>query len=115
MKKSLLFSILIISIFHSFAQTIIDRDPAIQKMVSEVSKDSLESYVRKLVSFGTRNTLSTQTDPKRGYWRCTQLGIESVQRVCKTIQWPVDPHLLIPSRFSLTDAGWMLLFCLVML
>jgi len=66
MKKSLLISLLIISIFPSFAQTIIDRDPAIQKMVSEVSKDSLESYVRKLVSFGTRNTLSTQTDTKRG-------------------------------------------------
>lgn len=66
MKKTLLFSLLILSIFHSFAQTIVDRDPAIQNMVSEVSKDSLESYVRKLVSFGTRNTLSTQTDPKRG-------------------------------------------------
>jgi hypothetical protein len=35
-------------------------------MVSEISKDSLESYVRKMVSFGTRNTLSTQKDPKRG-------------------------------------------------
>jgi Zn-dependent M28 family amino/carboxypeptidase len=48
------------------AQTTIQRDPQIEKMVSEVSKDSLESYIRKLVSFGTRNTLSTQTDPKRG-------------------------------------------------
>ncbi len=66
MKKSLLFSILIFPIFPSFAQTIIDRDPAIEKMASEVSKDSLESYVKKMVSFGTRNTLSTQTDPKRG-------------------------------------------------
>src|SRR6185503_15032890 len=42
------------------------KDPAIEKMVGEVSKDSLESYVRKMVSFGTRNTLSTQTDPNRG-------------------------------------------------
>jgi hypothetical protein len=48
------------------AQTTITRDPQIEKMVSEVSKDSLESYIRKMVSFGTRNTLSTQTDPKRG-------------------------------------------------
>src|SRR5690242_13394072 len=56
-----------ITISHSIlAQTTINRDPEIQKMVSEVSKDSLESYIRKMVSFGTRNTLSTQTDPKRG-------------------------------------------------
>ena len=48
------------------AQTTISRDPQIEKMLSEVSKDSLESYIRKMVSFGTRNTLSTQTDPKRG-------------------------------------------------
>ena len=73
MKKSFLLSILIFSVLHSFAQTIIYRDPKIEKMVSEVSKDSLESYIKKLVSFGTRNTLSTQTDTKRGigaarYW-----------------------------------------------
>jgi hypothetical protein len=35
-------------------------------MVSEVSRDSLQSYIRKLVSLGTRNTLSTQSDAKRG-------------------------------------------------
>jgi hypothetical protein len=35
-------------------------------MVKEVSPDSLRSYINTLVAFGTRNTLSTQTDPKRG-------------------------------------------------
>ena len=35
-------------------------------MVNEVSADSLQSYINTLVSFGTRSTLSTQTDPKRG-------------------------------------------------
>lgn len=49
-----------------FSQTTIHRDPQIEKMVQEVSKDSLESYTQKMVSFGTRNTLSTQTDSKRG-------------------------------------------------
>lgn len=62
--------ILFLSIFSfsigSFAQTTIQRDPLIEKMVGEISKDSLESYIRKMVSFGTRNTLSTQTDAKRG-------------------------------------------------
>jgi hypothetical protein len=50
----------------TFSQTIIQKDPLIENMVKEVSADSLRSYITKLVSFGTRNTLSTQTDPKRG-------------------------------------------------
>lgn len=66
MKK--IFLSLSIALFcnSSFAQTIIHRDPEIEKMISEVSKDSLEAYIKKMVSLGTRNTLSTQTDPKRG-------------------------------------------------
>ncbi len=57
------------SIFISvaiMAQTIIHRDPEIEKMVNEVSKDSLKSYIKKMVSFGTRSTLSAQVDAKRG-------------------------------------------------
>ncbi|HEY5409077.1 MAG TPA: peptidase M28, partial [Ginsengibacter sp.] len=60
---------LLITLFSAkaiFAQTIIDRDPEISQMVKEVSADSLQSYINTLVDFGTRNTLSTQTDSKRG-------------------------------------------------
>lgn len=49
-----------------FSQIIIQRDPEIEKMVKEVSADSLQSYIKAMVSFGTRNTLSTQTNPTRG-------------------------------------------------
>ena len=55
-----------IALLTTAQTTIIQRDLEIEKMVSEVSKDSLESYLKKMVSFGTRNTLSTQTDSKRG-------------------------------------------------
>jgi hypothetical protein len=48
------------------AQTIIRRDPEIEKMVQEISPDSLRSYIRQMVSFGTRHTLSSTTDKKRG-------------------------------------------------
>src|SRR6476469_8977376 len=41
-------------------------DPEIQKMVREVSAKNIEATIRKLVTFGTRNTLSSQTDPNRG-------------------------------------------------
>jgi len=41
-----------------FSQNTIAKDPQIEKMVKEVSPDSLRSYITKLVGFGTRNTLS---------------------------------------------------------
>jgi hypothetical protein len=37
-----------------------------REIADEVSQDRLEAIVAKLVSFGTRHTLSSQTDPKRG-------------------------------------------------
>ncbi|MGN6399241.1 MAG: M28 family metallopeptidase [Flavisolibacter sp.] len=51
---------------YSFAQTIIHRDAEIEQMVKEISSDSLQSYILKMVSFGTRSTLSTVTDKKHG-------------------------------------------------
>src|SRR5215213_2162594 len=41
-------------------------DPEITKMVKEVSARNIEATIRKLVSFGTRNTLSEQNNPTRG-------------------------------------------------
>jgi Peptidase family M28 len=49
-----------------FAQTTIIKDASIEQMVKEVSADSLRSYIQTMVNFGTRNTLSTQTNTKRG-------------------------------------------------
>lgn len=65
MKKLFLFLFASISI-KGFTQTIIQRDPEIEQMVKEVSPDSLKSYITKLVSFGTRSTLSSTTDKNRG-------------------------------------------------
>ncbi len=66
MRKIILLFILLFSVAFLNAQTIVHRDPQIEKMVAQVSKDSLSSYIKQMVSLGTRNTLSTQTDPKRG-------------------------------------------------
>jgi hypothetical protein len=67
MRKKLfcVFSLAVIC-YPLFAQTTINRDPEIDKMVKEVSSDSLQSYILKMVSLGTRNTLSTQSNPARG-------------------------------------------------
>ena len=65
MTKSILTFLLpfLLSSFHPsllFAQTTIHRDPTILQLVAQVSADSLKAYVEKLVSFGTRQTLSGQ-------------------------------------------------------
>jgi len=50
----------------SFAQKKEKPNPEIAKMLKEVSAKRIESDIRKLVSFGTRNTLSEQDNPTRG-------------------------------------------------
>ena len=64
--KFILFVALLFSANILFAQTTINRDAEIENMVKEVSADSLQSYINTLVSFGTRNTLSTQTSNTKG-------------------------------------------------
>lgn len=53
-------------VYTVFAQTVIKRDPAIEKMVQEVNADSLQAYIRAMVSFKTRSTVSSTTDSKSG-------------------------------------------------
>lgn len=64
--KPFLFFCLLFAFQSIFPQTIIQRDPEIESMVKEVSPDSLQSYIKTMVAFGTRNTLSTQKDTERG-------------------------------------------------
>jgi len=64
--KIILFVALLFCANILFAQTSINRDPQIENMVKQVSADSLRSYINTLVSFGTRNTLSTQTSNAKG-------------------------------------------------
>ncbi len=42
------------------------RNRTIANVVREIDARNIETTIRKLVSFGTRNTLSEQNDPKRG-------------------------------------------------
>lgn len=41
-------------------------NPQIPRIVAEINPKNIENTIRKLVSFGTRNTLSQQDDPNRG-------------------------------------------------
>ncbi len=66
MKKITIVLFVFFTAIKMQAQTTISRDPSIEQMVKEISPDSLRNYIQTMVNFGTRNTLSTQTDKKRG-------------------------------------------------
>ncbi|RYY64899.1 MAG: M20/M25/M40 family metallo-hydrolase [Chitinophagaceae bacterium] len=65
------------------AQTVIQRDPQLAAMVRSVSSDSLRSYINQLVSFGTRHTLSSPTDPKRGIGAARNWVVQKFQEFGK--------------------------------
>ncbi len=59
---------LCVSVVNSFAQKAKKEKPnaEIAAMLKEISAKNIETTIRKLVSFGTRNTLSEQENPARG-------------------------------------------------
>ncbi len=58
-------------------------DPAIQRWVNEVSAKNLEADVRKLVSYGTRHTLSDTKDKKRGIGASRQYVFDEFKKYSK--------------------------------
>lgn len=68
MKKLLITALTLCSLNNAFSQSpvIIQKDPEIEQMLKEVSADSLQAYIKTMVGFGTRNTLSTQREAHRG-------------------------------------------------
>src|SRR6185295_249775 len=46
-------------------------DRELRKILREIDHNQIETTIRKLVSFGTRHTLSSQTDPVRGIGAAT--------------------------------------------
>ena len=56
-------------------------NPEIGKMIKEVSAKRIEADIRKLVSFGTRNTLSVQNDPARGIGAARDWLFDEFQKI----------------------------------
>ena len=87
-------------------------DAELQGILSQVSPANIEATILKLVSFGTRHALSSQTDPKRGIgaardWIAQQFrtyaeaseGRMTVE-VPSYIQEPDGERVLFPVRIS---------------
>jgi Zn-dependent M28 family amino/carboxypeptidase len=64
MKNTML--AIIFLILSAFAQEPPRKNPAVEKIVKEISADNLKASIDKLVSFGTRNTLSDTVSTTRG-------------------------------------------------
>lgn len=58
-----------------------NRDSMVSEAVGSINPDSLYTYLEKLVSFHTRHTLSSKTDPERGIGA----SVEYIRR--KTQEW----------------------------
>jgi hypothetical protein len=66
MKKLVFHFIFLFIISPIPAQTIINRDPEISRMVDEVSTERIENYIKTLVSFHTRHNMSSRDNPTQG-------------------------------------------------
>lgn len=93
MKKGLILLSFIIGSYEISAQKIINRDPQIEALVNQVSSDTLRAYVNKLVSFGTRSTLSTTTDPKRGIGAARQWVLSKFQEFAKQSEGRMNAYI----------------------
>jgi len=47
-------------------------DPALRALIRQIDPNRIQATITKLVSFGTRHTASSQTDPNRGIGAATQ-------------------------------------------
>jgi hypothetical protein len=76
-------------------------DPRIVKLVASVSEERLQQLLQKLVSFGTRNTLSDATSPTRGIGAARQWIYDELKRTSPKLQVSFDTHQ-IPARGRIT-------------
>jgi hypothetical protein len=59
-------------------------DPDLRAMVREVDPGRIQAIIRRLTQFGTRHTLSSQTDPVRGIGAATAWVLDQMQAIAAT-------------------------------
>src|SRR5215216_1133314 len=73
-----------------------DADPRIEKIVGAVSEKRLQELLTRLVSFGTRNTLSDQTSTTRGIGAARNWILEEMRRSSEKLRVNFDTHQIAP-------------------
>ena len=66
MKKPLFYALFAFLFFTQITISQVVEDPEIKKMITEIKAENLEATVKKLVSFGTRHTLSDTKSKTKG-------------------------------------------------
>src|ERR1051326_2644692 len=67
-------------------------NPKIVKMVSDVSEERIRTIIEKLVSFGTRNTMSRADDPERGIGAAREWILKEFQSYSPKLQVRFDKY-----------------------
>jgi Peptidase family M28 len=86
-------------------------DPALVALLKQIDPNRIKATIQKLVSFGTRHTASSQTDPARGIgaataWVTQQMnGFAAVPGSNMTVQQqtfiqPVTPTIPVPTQIT---------------
>ncbi|MGN6792122.1 MAG: M20/M25/M40 family metallo-hydrolase, partial [Streptosporangiaceae bacterium] len=87
-------------------------DPALRALLRQIDPNRVQAIIQKLVSFGTRHTLSSQTDPNRGIGAATAYVTQQMQSFAaasngrmtvrqQTFVQPAGPR--IPTAVSITN------------
>ena len=69
-------------------------DPAVQKIVSEISEENITTILKKLESFETRNTLSDTTSPTRGIGAARQWIFDQLKSYSPRLEVSFDTHMI---------------------
>jgi len=76
-------------------------DPRIEKLLASISEEHLQQLLQKLVSFGTRNTLSDATSTTRGIGAARQWIYDELKRTSPRLQVSFDTYQ-IPAHGRVT-------------
>lgn len=78
----------------AFAQPAPDLDPRIARLVGQVSQDRLAATLKKLETFGTRNTMSSVDNPTRGIGAARQWIFDEFKSYGPKLQVSYDTYII---------------------
>jgi hypothetical protein len=94
------------SVVSGFSQTVApqqsDLDPRIVALVGSVSEERLTTILKKLESFGTRNTLSSTDSPPRGIGAARQWIFDEMKSYSPKLQVSFDTYQVAKQGRTLT-------------
>jgi hypothetical protein len=104
LRSALCATTLVACVFHAPAQAQSPavtppaggRDPRIEKMLASISEERLQQLLEKLVSFGTRNTLSDATSTTRGIGAARQWIFDELKKSSPKLQVSFDTYTIPP-------------------